>query len=83
MEVKAVSENVIPVEWIGSAWKVRTEVHPPVAAVRSGWQRRPSRHIDRPLPRRLRVMSAVFAMFATRPVYLRVRKDCGIAANRL
>src|SRR6266481_193933 len=30
----------------------------------------------------LRVMSAVFAMSATSPVYLRLRKDCGSAANR-
>jgi len=27
-------------------------------------------------------MSAVFAMRATRPLYLRLRKDCGSAANR-
>jgi hypothetical protein len=30
----------------------------------------------------LRVMSAVFAMSATIPVYLRLRKDCGGAVNR-
>jgi hypothetical protein len=27
-------------------------------------------------------MSAVFAMSATSPVYLRLRKDCGSASNR-
>jgi hypothetical protein len=28
------------------------------------------------------VISAVFAMSEPRPVYLRLRKDCGVAANR-
>jgi hypothetical protein len=32
--------------------------------------------------RQLRVMSVVFAMSATSLVYLRLRKDCGSAANR-
>jgi len=31
----------------------------------------------------VRVMNVAFAMSATTPVYLRLRKDCGSAANRL
>jgi hypothetical protein len=34
------------------------------------------------IPCRLRVISAVFAVSATSPLYLRLRKDFGSAANR-